>query len=80
MRIWLPAVENDTSDIKMKKRVKNTPELKNKFEAAWKTVLKGGRKEALHNMAREAGVAIEVTDVKWTLRKVGKALQRDHCN
>jgi hypothetical protein len=39
------------------------PELKKELKAAGKTVLKGGRKEALHNMAKEAGIAIEVTEV-----------------
>ena len=57
------ALENDIVDVKMKKRVKNMQELKNELKAAGKTVLKGGRKEAVHNMAREAGIAIEVTEV-----------------
>jgi hypothetical protein len=48
----------------MKTCVKNMPELKNEeLKAAGETVLKGGRKEALHNMAREAGIEIEVTEV-----------------
>ncbi len=49
--IWSQVAEHDIGLVKMKKRVKNMPELQQELNAAGKTILYGVSQASLHNMA-----------------------------